>query len=467
MMSALEPDALYRRCDPASLGFSTTNELEPLEHPAGQDRALEALEFGTGIAEPGYNIFVLGPRAAGKHTLVRRVLETRAADRSVPPDQCYIHNFERPGEPRLLTLPAGRGRQLQEDLEGLIEELFDTVPATFESEEYQGRLQDIQRSAQQQQEHAFQEVRDRAQEQEIALLQTPGGFTFAPMADGEVMDPEAFQKLDEATRERWQKKVESLQEELAKALRKIPQWRKEFGQRVRALNREMAEMTVGASLREIEDRYADCRAVGTHLAAIKHDITNNVDAFRSRDARDAQTDDNQASRPEAVHAVLNRYRVNVIVDNRDRSGAPVIYADLPGYQHLVGRAEHLARQGALFTDFTLLRAGALHQANGGYLILDARKLLMQPWAWEALKRALTAAEVRIESLERSLSLISTVSLEPEPMPLDLKVILIGDRELYYLLSAHDPDFNSLFKVQADFEDDLPRDETTARTYARL
>ena len=456
----LAPDALYRRCDPASLPFDTTEEVADLEQIIGQDRAIDALHFGAGMASSGFNLFVLGPNGIGKHTVVRRFLEERAASEATPPDWCYVHNFEEANHPQLLRLPAGTGKRLREDLDNLVDELRAAIPATFESDEYQSRIHELQQEFNQRQEEAFQEIQEEAEGKDITLLQTPAGFTFAPVRDGEVLGPEEFQKLPEDERRQVEADISHLQERLQWVLRQVPKWRKETQEKVREVNREMADFAVGHLIDGLKDDYPEHEGVRRHLDAIQQDVIDHVDQFRHRHQQ--EEDDG-----EGYEALLRRYRANILVDNGQLDGAPVVYADLPTHQHLVGRVEHRAQQGALFTDYRLIRPGALHRANGGYLILDVRKVLMQPFAWEGLKRALYAGEVRIESLDQIYSFLATVSLEPAPMPLDVKVVLLGDRFLYYLLAEYDPDFRELFKVQADFEEELPRSDDNNALYARL
>ncbi|HKJ71379.1 MAG TPA: ATP-binding protein [Gammaproteobacteria bacterium] len=457
----LAADALYRRCDPDGLPFETTDEITDLDQIIGQDRALDALHFGAGMSSSGFNLFVLGPNGIGKHTVVRRFLEERAAGEETPPDWCYVHNFEEPNHPQLLKLPVGSGKRLRDDLDNLVDELHAAIPATFESDEYQSRVHELQQEFNQRQEEAFQEIQEEAEGKDITLLQTPAGFTFAPVRDGEVIGPEDFQKLPEDERRRVEADISHLQERLQWVLRQIPKWRKESQEKVREVNREMADFAVGHLIAGLKESYPDHDGVRDHLDAIQQDVIDHVDQLRDRHQHEEQDDGG------GYEALLRRYRANVVVDNSQLEGAPVVYADLPAHQHLVGRVDHRAQQGALFTDYRLIRAGALHRANGGYLILDARKVLMQPFAWEALKRALYAGEVRIESLDQIYSFLSTVSLEPGPMPLDVKVVLLGDRFLYYLLAEYDPDFRELFKVQADFEEDLPRSDDNNALYGRL
>lgn len=452
----LDEDRLYRTCDPTGLGFATTSELEPIEQPPGQDRALEALELGTEINRQGFNIFVLGPDGSGKLHMARRLIQSRANAQPPPADWCYLNNFDDSSAPKLLCLPPGKGEQWQNDLDELIEELRNTIPATFESDEYQNRLQELQQQLNRRQREAFEAIQKEAEEHGATLLQTTSGFTIAPIKDGEVMEPEEFKQLPERERKQIQQHIEYLQEKLEQVAQQAPKWRKEIQEQVHKLNEEMTLLAIGHRIQQLHKRYADDSPVAAaHIEAIRDDIIENIESFKPQDNQDS------------MEAVINRYRANLIVSHHPDNGAPVIYEDLPNHQRLVGRTEHHVYQGALLSDFNLIRPGSLHQANGGYLIVDAHKLLSQPYAWQSLKRALFAKEVRIESLEQVHGLWSTVTLEPEPMPLHTKVVLLGDRMIYYLLLAYDPDFPELFKIEADIEDDLPRDTNSEQLYARL
>ncbi|MGO1233673.1 MAG: Lon protease family protein, partial [Marinobacter sp.] len=288
----------------------------------------------------------------------------------------------------------------------------------------------------------------------IAMLATQSGFTFAPMRNGEVIEPDEYKNFSDDEKELIESKVEDLQKKLQQAIQQVPRLRKEVQQRIHELNEEMVQLTLGGPIGELREKWAHVPAVVEHLDAVREDVVEHAEAFQ----------DNENGPPSGL---LNRYRVNLLVDNADTRGAPVVYEDLPNHQHLTGQIEHRAHQGNLYTDFTLIRAGSLHRANGGYLIVDARRILTQPMAWESLKRILFSGEIRIESLERLYGLATTVSQQPEPIPLSVKVVLLGDRMLYYLLSHYDPDFLDLFKVEADFEDDLDRDDESYSLYARM
>ena len=475
-LKALAPRALKRRCDPRSLRFRTTAELEDVDEILGQERAIEALRFGIGIRSAGFNLFALGPNALGKHTTVRQFLDRKAAAQDTPADWCYIHDFEDAHRPKALRLPAGTGDKLQRDMARLIEELQTAVSTVFESEEYRTRLQGINEEFRERQSEAFEELQKRARGREVALVRTPVGLALAPMRNEEVMSPEDFRKLPEAERERAEKAIQELQQELQETIQQIPRWDKERREKVRDVNREVTNFAVGHLIDTMRQEYKALPDVVAHLDAVRADVIDNVAGFvqppGGGEAQSATGQEPPRASPGAPGAagmptLLRRYRVNVIVDNGGTKGAPVVYEDNPAQGNLVGRVEHLAQMGALITDFSLIQPGALHRANGGYLILDARKLLTQPYAYESLKRTLQAGEIRIESPGQMYGLVSTVSLAPESIPLDIKVVLVGDRMLYYLLSAQDPDFSQLFKVAVDFEDDMDRTAGRHMPYARL
>jgi len=455
MVEALRVSEVYRACPEEALGFEVTSELESLDLLSGHARAKEALAFGTSIRSDGFNLFVLGQPGHGKHSLVGRYLIDRSRNESPPPDWCYLYNFEDPSVPLYLQLPPGMGRQLRRDIEALVEELRGAIPAVFESDEYQNRLQEMKQAMGERQRDAIEAVRREAREQGILLLSTPNGFTFAPADDDKMMSPDDYEKLPSEERDRIEHTVEILQRKLTQAIRRMPRLAKELREQINQLNEEVMQSAIGAPLGELEERYAEEEGVIAHLAAIREAILQHVDAFLS---------DEPEIPPEAV---FSRFHLNLLVDNADTEGAPVIYQDLPGHQHLVGRIEHHVHNGTLLTDFSLIRAGALHRANGGYLVLDVRGVLTQPGAWETLKRILRAGEIRTESLEQAYGLISTVSLEPQPIPLDVKIVLLGERLLYYLLCEHDPEFPELFKVMVDLEDELPRNKESLALYARM
>lgn len=465
-VSPLEPQQLFRRCNPEELGFETTEELEDLAEIIGQTRALDAMRFGVGIRRDGFNLYVLGPPGIGKHTVVQQYLERKAEQAPVPSDWCYVNNFDHPHKPCAIKLAPGQGRALAQHMDRLVDELGTALRVAFEAEEYQSRVQEIEEEFKEKREQAFTDLSQDAERQGITLIRTPGGFAFAPVKDGEVLGPDEFDKLPEADRRRIEQVVSALQERLAGILRQMPQWQREARERLKELNREVAMFAVGHLIDDVKQDYSDTERVIAYLDAVKQDVIDHVDQFVGQDeGQSLSTRTPQLS--ESKSQILQRYKVNVLVEHGESNGAPVIYEDTPIYQNLIGSIEHMAQMGALVTDFRLIKPGALHRANGGYLILDVRKVLMQPFAWEGLKQALNAGEIRIQSLHQIFSLISTVTLEPEPIPLDVKVVLLGDRLLYYLLYEYDPEFGQLFKVAADFEETIHASPENNALYARM
>ncbi len=462
---ALTPAQLYRKCDIQGLDFETTAEIPDLDDILGQDRALKAIRFGAKIAQHGYNLFVLGTAGTGKHSTVEKLLAEKAAQEETPPDWIYLNNFDTPHKPGALQLPPGEGQKLSQAMQALIEDIRASIPAAFESEDYRNRRQALEEAFREQQENAFEGLREKAMAKSIALVRTPMGFALAPVREGAVIEPEVFNKLPEAERQKIQSESEVLQTELEEIVKRIPRWAREHQEALRDLNREVTAATIGHPIDELRRTFAALPEVLQHLEAMRADLVENIHGIL-RLERDMQQGEIANGGGDQASA-FNRYLANVIVSRGEGGGAPIVYEDNPTLPNLVGRVEHSSQMGTLVTDFTLIKPGSLHRANGGYLILDARKVLTQPFTWEALKRNLKAGRINIESPGQMLSLISTVSLEPEDIPLNVKVVLCGEPLLYYLLSAYDPEFPALFKVAADFDDTMTRDDQSHQGYARL
>lgn len=461
-LQPLPARALYQACDLDQFDFHSTAELEDLGEVIGQARALEAIHFGMGIKRGGFNIFALGPAGTGKHDVVTKLLNQQASSEAPPSDWCYVNNFTVSHQPTKLCLPPGQGRRLHDDMKRLVEELQAAIPALFESDEYRAKVQELEEELKAKQEQAIEEIRETAKDKDVALIRTPNGFGFAPMRGEEVIKPKEYKELPDEVKQRYDAEIGKLQEALEHVLRQIPQWRREAREKLKELNTEVAMSVVGHLIDELREQYSAYPEVLKYLDKVQEDIIANIDDFRhSEEEESTPVLGGDHSRG------LRRYEVNVLVDHSDSAGAPVVYEDNPTYQNLVGRVEHMAMMGALITDFTLIKPGALHRANNGYLVVEAYKLFQHPFSWEALKRALRSEEVRIGSLEQMLSLVSTVSLEPDPIPLKVKVVLVGDRMLYYLLYQLDPEFQELFKVAADFDDQMDRSPESQHLYARL
>jgi predicted ATP-dependent protease len=469
-VKALEPAQLCQRCDPAQFDFKTTEDLEHLTDFIGQPRAIEALEFGVGIRQKGYNIFAFGPEGIGKEDLVRKTFEAAAAGEHVPSDWCYVENFEQPHKPRALELPAGKGNEFKRDMEQFVEDLQNVLPITFESEEYRNRMQEVQEALNERQEAALGELRAQAEQVGLAVLRTPAGLAIAPVRDGEVISPEEFQSMPSEQREKLEKDITDLQEELEKMLMNVPGWQRELRGQITDLNQEMADIAVGGLIRQLVEKYAEFEHIVEHLQAVQLDVVRHVREI-TEEGDPSQISDLPSSRGSlaalGARSTLRRYWVNLLVDHGSSECAPVLYEDNPTFQNLLGRVEHTIQMGALITDFNLIKPGALHRANGGYLILDARKLFQEPFAWEGLKRALRSEQLRMETPGPVQNFISTVTLDPEPIPLKVKVALLGEPLLYYLLMEHDPESRELFRVGSDFDDQMDRDSESQMLYARL
>ena len=458
---------LRRAVDPTALGFKTTTELEPARGLIGQDRALKAIQFGANMGSHDFNIFVLGPAASGKTTAVRQHLERKVKDQPTPPDWVYVNNFETPNRPLALSLPTGRARALVKGMIGAIDELRNTLPAIFEGEEYQARRRSIEEEFRSGQEQAFEALNAKANTQNITILRTPTGFAMAPMHEGKIVKPDVFNTLPEAMRKQVEQRIEALQKELETIIERMPKSDKQRRAKLSELNEEVAALAVHEALDDIAAAFSDLPAVLSYLDAVGRDLVRNVGLFLAPAGEENELVRQPADTARDVR--FRRYMVNPMVSRTsdDASGAPLVEELNPTYGNLIGRVEHIAQMGALVTDFLLIKPGSLHKANGGYLMIDVRKLLMSPFAWEALKRAIKGREIRIEQPSEMNGLMSTQSLDPEPIPFETKVVLLGDRELYYLLAANDPDFSRFFKVQADFDNSIERSTENDQAYARL
>ncbi|MEN3952446.1 AAA family ATPase [Iodidimonas sp. SYSU 1G8] len=464
----LPGDALCGRCDSSALGFETTAEITEANGVIGQQRAVEAIDFALGMDKPGYNLFAVGPRGTGKHRLVAGIVQDTARQRPADRDWAYVHNFEDERRPRALALPAGRGAGFDKAMDQLVRDMRAGLATAFGGEDYRNAVQSIQEHVERHQAEALDAMRAKAAEKNISLLSTPMGFGFAPLENGKVMEPEAFNQLPEDARKRIETDIAALQEAMREAMQQMPALLKDVRRKIEELNRETAEFAIGGLIRAVRERYADLADVAAYLDAVQADLKDNIDQFLKGQAPQESGEGKPPSpAPPDPDVFFRRYKVNLIVEHAEGATAPVVFEDEPTYERLIGRIEHRAEMGALVTDFSMIRAGALHRANGGYLILDARKVLMQPLAWEGLKRALRAGEIRIEAVFTAMGLPATNMLEPEGIPLSVKVLLMGEGNVYYPLQAYDPEFSGLFKVLADFDERVVRTDENILKMARL
>ncbi|WPZ35758.1 ATP-binding protein [Thalassobaculum sp. OXR-137] len=461
---ALNVADLYRHTDLSGLGFKTTKDLEPVDTLIGQDRALEAVRFAARMRGRGYNLFVIGPKGSGKHAAVRGYLQERATRFPSGDDWVYVNDFKDPHRPIALRLPPGEGHNLHRRIEKLIDDLTASVAAVLEGDEYRSRREAIDQEFAKEGEKALETVAAAAKERELVLVRTEQGFAVAPEDGGKPMAQEKFNALPEVRRERLQASIQEVQSMLRDALHKAPLLERNRQKAIRTLNETVARSMVDEEIEEVRDGLTPTEELAAWLASLQQELVEKIHLFaQPNEAKQGpgQTD------PAAAPDPQRRFRVNVFVSHDPEAGAPVIIEDHPTLGRLVGRIEYRAQMGSMLTDFTLIRPGALHCANGGYLLIDARKLLQQPFAWDALKRALYSGSVTIESPQDAATTALAVSIQPAEIPLSVKVVLFGDQQLYHMLAAADPDFADLFKVAADFDDIMERDAEHDALYARL
>lgn len=461
IFTPLDHSLLRAHCDISQFSFETTDDLTAPDEFVGQARALDAVTFGISIAREGFNIFALGPAGVGKRSIIQSILLHEAIKRPTPPDICYVHNFSNPRHPSALMLPPGQGENLANDMHQLIEILRTSIPAIFESKAYASQIKEIQEETRRKQEEAYLVLENDAESQGVAILRTGEGFMLAAKEGDKIVSEEEFDSLPKPERNAKESVMRKIHGQLTAYLEQIPVWQKEQRENIKELFKSFTLLQVGSAIDDLKKKYDSLPEVAAYLNDVQQSILESPIDFR----RKAETPSlmNMGNDENA----LNRYVVNVIVKNANLTGAPVFFEEHPNFTNLVGRIDHLSHFGALLTDSTLIRSGALHKANGGYLIIDAVKLLTQPFAWEGLKRALRAREIRVENVNQITGFISTVSLEPVPIPLDIKVVLLGERQVYYWLSAYDPDFLELFKVAADFNEEIERSPENCTLFAQL
>lgn len=473
----LQAEHLYQACDPNLFSFQTTAEVCDFDSTFGQTRALEAMEFGIGMRGSGYNLFVLASPGSHRHRIVRDFLNNRKLEKrrheskscegdkalEAPSDWVYVNNFDDSRKPLAIPLPSGAGKDFRRDLDQLVEELQTAIPSAFEGEQYRSRIIEINQEFEDRVQSRFEEIEEEARQEGLSVVPTPQGFGIAPIRDGKLITDAEFSELPEQEQSQTREAIERISDKLRHHLEEVPQWHKQRHEEIKRFNRETTNLAVRGPIRRLKEKYREHAKLSGYFDDLHEDVLHNAREFMPEAGQPRDTPSMAVETP-----ILRRYSANVVIggDEEERC-IPIVYESKPSLQNLLGRVEHVAQFGALITDFTMVRPGALHRANGGYLILDAARLLTEPYAWPALKRTLDMEEIRIESMAELMSLVSTVSLEPEPIPLSLKVVLIGDRLLYQMLCIYDPDFADLFKVAADFEDRIERTTENTRFYGRL
>lgn len=461
MVTELSAENAYKVCLPDDIGCDTSQELSALETIVGQDRAIRAMQFGLGIKERGFNIFVSGMPGTGRTTAVRRYLEEVAAAKPVPSDWCYVNNFQDAYHPNAISLPAGRAIELQKGMENLTKLVFQEVRNVFESEEYAKQKEETLNTFQQRKQDILEKVNQEAIGEGFVLQATPMGVITVPTHNGKPMSEEDFLKLSQKDKDALVQKQQRVQNALEASIRQTKSLDKDARDAVDKLDREVALYALRNWNEDMKEKFQDLSEVLVYIDAVQTDLLDQVELFKA---------DGQEETPALPFAAppkglpLKKYAVNILVDNSKLKGAPVIVETNPTHDNLFGRIEQEARYGALVTDFTLVRGGSLHRANGGYLVLPVEDVIRSPFAWEDLIHALSNAKIDIEDASEKYG-FSTKSLKPEPIPLDIKVILIGRPDIFQLLLTYEAHFHELFKVKAEFDTSMTRSPEHTREYA--
>ena len=454
----LAPDALTRPFSATQFNFDTTDDLEPFRGVLGQERAVEALQFGVAMPRPGYNVFVMGEPGTGRFSFAKRYLKAEAKRLSTPCDWVYVNHFDEPREPRALELAAGSAGEFIADINLLIDNLLATFPAVFEHPSYQQKKSVIDRAFNKRYDQALDVIERLALERGVALYRDSSNIAFTPMLEGKALDEAEFAQLPEADRERFHADIAALEERLNEELASLPQWKRESNNQLRQLNEETITVALQPLLAPLSEKYAENAGVCAYLQAVQVNLLKTVvDQLVEVEKADVQT----------RKLLEEQYCPSLVVGHQTDGGAPVVFESHPTYDNLFGRIEYNNDQGALYTSYRQLRPGALHRANGGFLILEAEKMLGEPFVWDALKRALHSRQLKMESPLGDLGRIATVTLNPEVIPLQVKVVIIGARQLYYALQDHDPDFQEMFRVLVDFDEDIPLGDESLEQFAQL
>ena len=462
MIQELTPEQLRRTYDPDALGIDTTESLQPLTSIIGQERAVSALRFGLGMQPDGFHIYVAGPAGIGKMTAVQSFLEQVAHQKETPPDWCYVNNFEDPYQPKACKLPAGQGRQLQQDMKNLIDRIRYQLPKTFESEAYSTKRDEIVKALDKQREIVFERINDQAAQAGFLVQMSPTGVVLTPMLSGRALSDPEFQALPTPARDEFRSRRETLQEGMKEDFKQLRNLERGAQEQLQELDQQVALYIVGELVDDLLEKYRDFADVVDFIKAAQQDILRNIDTFKTGGG--PGTDGAPVDTPWTRDLPFRKYQVNVLIDNSKTQGAPVVVALNPSYTNVFGRVEKETQFGAMYTDFTLIKPGALHRGNGGYIVIPVEDILAQYASWDSLKRALRSHEIVIEEMGERLGFLSSKTVQPQAIPLDIKVILIGPAHIYYALHEYDANFPELFKVKADFDTEMPSTEQNVRDY---
>ena len=463
MINKLPVEKLRRECDVNFMQCESTKNLVPLSEIIGQERAVRALNFGLGIKDHGFNMYVAGYPGTGRKTAVKNFVEAQAKVQPVPPDWCYVNNFANPYEPKAIKLPAGKGKEFRDDMKNFIENVVrNALPKAFESEDYAARRDATIRGLENQRKQLIDELSAKAQREGFVIQTTPIGLLLIPVLDGKPLSEEEMLALPQKMKDKLQEKREKLETEFRNTMRQLIDMERKIHEALKKLNKEVALYAIGNQVESLIEKYKDTPEVTTYLKDVQNDILDNLQQFIKRGESQQQL---PFQMPWMKEEPFKKYEANVVIDNSDTKGAPVVVETNPTYPNLLGKTEKEAQFGALTTDFTMIRAGSIHKANGGYLIIPVEELLRNPFSYDGLKRDLRDGHLVIEEPEERYGFLSVKTLKPQPIPLTAKVILIGNPYIYQMLFGLDTDFKELFKVKAEFDTVMDRTDEKVKQYA--
>ncbi|KOO09136.1 Lon protease family protein [Vibrio hepatarius] len=458
----LEASKLYHAAELEMLPSKSTKELAPIDEIVGQKRAQKAVEFAMSIKEKGYNIYAIGQNGLGKRTMILRYLNRHKHDVNDLYDWCYVANFDDVRTPKVLKLPCGVGSRFRQDIEKLISKLLNALPLAFDNEIYYSRADKLKNQLAQKQEAELAQIAKEAKAQGISLtITTQGDYQFVAMNGEEMHTEESFDNLSKKEQEHFSDTIDALEVQLRDMVRQLTEWEESYSDKIKKLNDEVTLDVIAHFIKQLKKDYSRYPEIKAYLKDLQKDIVENADIFLEKSEEQAEIASASLDKK-----LPRRYKINVLV-SRKKEDFPIVVEENPNYHSLFGYVETATFKGTVFTDFSLIRPGSLHKANGGVLLMDAQKVLEQPYVWDGLKRALRARQLSYTSLEKEVTLTGTVSLDPEPIPLDVKIILFGDYRTYQLLQHYDPEFSELFRVTADFEDEMTRTDESELHYARF
>jgi lon-related putative ATP-dependent protease len=458
---------LRKECSPDSFKFKDTSELGTFEDIIGQERAVKSMEFGLKIKTRGYNIFMSGLTGTGKTSYAQNYIKKMAKKGKVPDDWCYVNNFDNPNQPKAINLPAGLGKVLQKDMENFIKVLQQEITRAFDSEDYEREKTSITNEFQAKRTRLLEKLNDDAEKQGFKVKTTNAGIYFLPVVEGKTITEEEYGDLDEKIKHQINEKSNIVQLETLDIIRKIKSIEREAEERVAEWENKIALFAVGMHINDLKEKYTDYKKVSEYLEKVQEDILVHLDDFREQEFTEEQQQLVIPWLKSSDESPADKYKVNLLVDNSKKKGAPVIVDYNPSYYNLLGKLEYENEFGTMTTDYTMIKPGLFHLANGGYLILQAKDVLSNVQSWEALKRALRTKQITIENMKEQMGLVAVSTLKPEPIPLDIKVVLVGSEYLYHALYEYDEDFKKLFKIKVDFDEEMTKNRENIKKLAQF